>query len=96
MKILHLLFYKNINLFYFYLSFKLISYVNIGVVLIEVKVEAIVKVCVVTLDVVVVRLVVVVVVDDVVVLLVVVVDVVVVIQVDDDVITVNVKQYVAD
>ena len=95
MKILHLLFYKNINLFYFYLSFKLISYVNIGVVLIEVKVEAIVEVCVVTLDVVVVRLVVVVV-DDVVVLLVVVVDVVVVIQVDDDVITVNVKQYVAD
>jgi len=94
MKILHLLFYKNINLFYFYLSFKLISYVNIGVVLIEVKVEAIVEVCVVTLDVVVVRLVVVV--DDVVVLLVVVVDVVVVIQVDDDVITVNVKQYVAD
>ena len=94
MKILHLLFYKNINLFYFYLSFKLISYVNIDVVLIEVKVEAIVKVCVVTLDVVVVRLVVVV--DDVVVLLVVVVDVVVVIQVDDDVITVNVKQYVAD
>ncbi len=88
------MFYKNINLFYFYLSFKLISYVNIGVVLIEVKVEAIVEVCVVTLDVVVVRLVVVV--DDVVVLLVVVVDVVVVIQVDDDVITVNVKQYVAD
>mgnify|MGYP006933266389 CR=1 FL=1 len=94
MKILHLLFYKNINLFYFYLSSKLISYVNIDVVLIEVKVEAIVEVCVVTLDVVVVRLVVVV--DDVVVLLVVVVDVVVVIQVDDDVITVNVKQYVAD